>query len=84
MKKVLLIGGIALAIIALIVFSKLTSKSNIVSTYAVAKKGTFEITVTNSGELIAEKSVDILGPSIGQEKNQGGNQGGGGRGGPDL
>ena len=84
MKKVLLIGGIALAIIALIVFSKLTSKSNIVSTYAVAKKGTFEITVTNSGELIAEKSVDILGPSIGQEKNQGGNQGGGGRGGPQF
>jgi HlyD family secretion protein len=79
MKKVLLIGGIALAIIALIVFSNLTSKNNIVSTYAVVKKGIFEITVSNSGELIAEKSVDILGPSIGQPDNQKGNQGRGGR-----
>ena len=79
MKKALIIGGIALAIIGLIVFSKMTSKKNAVSTYAEVKKGIFEIIVSNSGELIAEKSIDIMGPTIAQAIDQVGNQGGGGR-----
>jgi hypothetical protein len=90
MKKYLIIGGICLAVAALIVFSNLTSKKNVVNSYAEVKKGLFEITVTNSGELMAEKSIDIKGPVMGvtnqqqqgQGQNQGGNrQGGGGQGG---
>jgi HlyD family secretion protein len=80
MKKILIITGIVFAIIALIVFTKLISKKNIINTYAEVKKGIFEITVTNSGELIAEKSLDIKGPEIGQGNNRGGYQGGGNRG----
>jgi hypothetical protein len=79
MKRIFIITGIVVAIAALIVFNKLTSKSDIVNTYAEVKKGIFEITVTNSGELIAEKSLDIKGPEIGrgsdQDRNQGSNQG---------
>jgi HlyD family secretion protein len=66
MKKTFIIIGISIAIIALIVFNKMTSKNKVVNSYAEVKKGTFEITVTNSGELLAEKSLDIKGPEIGQ------------------
>jgi HlyD family secretion protein len=81
MKRVLIIGGIVLAFIALIVFNQMISKKNVVNTYAEVKKGLFEISVTNSGELMAEKSTDIRGPQIGQASDQGGNQRGGGGGG---
>lgn len=64
MKKTLLIIGIVVAIVGLIVFNKLISKKVISNTYSEVKKGIFEITVTNSGELIAEKSLDIKGPEI--------------------
>jgi HlyD family secretion protein len=79
MKRILIISGVVIAIIALIVFNKLTSKSKVFNAFAEVKKGLFEITVTNSGELIAEKSLDIKGPEIGQGSNQGGhNEGRGG------
>jgi HlyD family secretion protein len=78
MKRILIIAGIVVAIIALIVFNNMTSKSKIFNTYAEVKKGIFEITVTNSGELIAEKSLDIKGPEIGRGSDQGRGQGGGG------
>jgi HlyD family secretion protein len=84
MKRILIITGIVAAIIALVVFNSLTSKKNIFNTYTEVKKGIFEISVTNSGELLAEKSLDIKGPVIGQATNQGENhgpQGGGNQGG---
>jgi HlyD family secretion protein len=91
MKKILIFGGVLLAIIALIVFNKMTSKKGVFNVYAEVKRGTFEIAVSNSGELIAEKSIDIKGPEIGQGDDHGpgqqqGNQqsrgaGGGGGGG---
>jgi HlyD family secretion protein len=82
MKKVLIIGGVVVAIIALIVFNQMTSKKGVFNTFAEAKKGTFEITVSNSGELIAERSIDIKGPEIGQhQQGRGPGQGGGGGGG---
>ena len=65
MKRILIIGGVVIAIIALIVFNKMTSKKGNINTYAEVKKGLFEITVTNTGELIAEKSIDVKGPEIG-------------------
>ena len=80
MKKILIIGGIVVAVIALIVFTNLISKKNIINTYAEVKKGSFEISVSNSGELIAEKSLDVKGPEIGQATNQSDNQGGNQRG----
>jgi HlyD family secretion protein len=61
------------------------SKKEVTNIYAEVKKGTFEITVTNAGELIAEQSLDIQGPELGrssdQNNNQGGNQGRSGGGG---
>ena len=75
MKRTLFIIGIVVAIIALIIFNKMTSKSNINNTYAEVKKGIFEIVITNSGELMAERSLDIRGPELGQPSNQGQNQG---------
>jgi len=64
MKKILVIGGVLLAVIALIVFNKMTSKRGITESFTEVKKGVFEISVTNSGELIAEKSIEVKGPEI--------------------
>ena len=80
-KRILITGSILAAIIALIVFNKMTTKKGNVNSYVEVKKGQFEISVTNSGELIAEKSIDIMGPEIGMGMDQGGNRGGGGGGG---
>lgn len=87
MKRTLIISGIVitLAIVALIVFNRLTSKKSTEYLFAEAKKGTFEITITASGELIPEKSIEISGPQFSQttdnQGSQGGNRGGGGGGG---
>jgi len=78
MKRILVIGGVVLAIIALVVFNQKTSRKGKGNSYAEVKKGLFEITVTNSGELIAEKSIDIKGPEIGMGSNRGGGDHGGG------
>jgi len=82
MKRTLIITGIVatVIIIALVVFNKLVSKKDKVSIYVEVSKGLFEVTVTNSGELLAEKSLEIKGPEIAQTSNQGG-EGGGNRGG---
>lgn len=64
MKKILIIGGVILAIAALIAFNKMTSRNLSANSYAEVKQGLFEITVTNSGELVAERSNDIKGPEI--------------------
>jgi HlyD family secretion protein len=64
MKKILVIGGVIIAIIALIVFNKMTSRRGITESFTEVKKGVFEISVTNSGELIAERSIEIKGPEI--------------------
>lgn len=77
-KRIFIIAGIIVAFAALIVFNRLTSKKNVFNVYAEVKKGLFEITVSNSGELLAEKSIDIRGPVIGQATTQGDNHGGGG------
>jgi multidrug efflux pump subunit AcrA (membrane-fusion protein) len=88
MKRTLIISGliVTLAIIALVVFNRLTSKKSTEHLYAEVKKGTFEITVAAAGELIPENSIDIKGPDFSQTSNDdhgggGGNQGRGGGGG---
>ena len=72
MKRILVIGIVVAAIIALIVFNQMTSRKGNVSSFTEVKKGLFEISVTNSGELIAEKSIDIKGPEIGRGAERGG------------
>jgi HlyD family secretion protein len=70
---IMIITSIICAIIALIIVNKIPLKKKIFNTYSEVKKGKFEITVTNSGELFAEKSIDINGPVIGQSVGQGSN-----------
>lgn len=66
MKRTLIITGVVagVIIIAMIVFNRVFSKKDTESIYAEVKRGSFEITVTNSGDLEAEKSIDIKGPEI--------------------
>ena len=71
MKRTIIITGIvvAVAIIVLIVISKVTSKKDISNLYAEARKGQFDIVVTTTGELQAKKSTDIFGPEFTQSRN---------------
>lgn len=72
-KRVLITTGIILTVIALIAFNKYASNRGKVVLFAEAKSDDFEISVSNSGELIAEKSVEILGPQMAQgRRNMGG------------
>jgi HlyD family secretion protein len=64
MKKYITLAGIAIAIAGLIIFNRVSSKNKEVSEFSEAKKGTFEITVSASGELLAERSLEIKGPEI--------------------
>ena len=85
MKRTLIITGIVagLIVIAMLVFNKLVSRKDTATVYTEVMKGQFEITVSNSGDLEAERSVDIMGPVIKQSsQNQG--RGGDGHGGMRL
>jgi multidrug efflux pump subunit AcrA (membrane-fusion protein) len=86
MKRTLIISGIvvAVAVIALVIFNRVASAKKGVNLLAEAQKGTFEITVSASGELVPERSIDIRGPVFSETggDNSGGNRGqsGGSRG----
>lgn len=69
-KKILIYGSITLAVIALITFNKLVSGKDNENLFTEVSKGLFEITVSNAGELLAEKSLDIYGPQLGVVQNQ--------------
>jgi HlyD family secretion protein len=71
MKRSIIIGIILAAgvIIALIAYSKVNAKKEIANLYVETKKGQFDILVTTTGELQAEKSTDIRGPEITQSRN---------------
>ena len=64
MKRTIIITSIVvgLAIIAMIVISKLGSKKDLSVLYTQVQQGDFEIVVTTTGELQAEVSLDIKGP----------------------
>jgi len=70
MKRTLIIAGIIVvaAIIVLIVIGRLTAKKDISNLYAESQKGQFDIVVTTTGELQAEKSTDIFGPDFTQSR----------------
>lgn len=79
-RRIIIFSSIFLALIALFVFNKMTSGKGEGELFAEVKRGTFEITVANSGELLAEKSLDVRGPDIIQQmqRSQQGMRGGGG------
>jgi HlyD family secretion protein len=79
-RKIIVFSSILFAFIALGIFNKATSKKTNGDVLTEVKKGVFEITVTNSGELLAEKSLDIRGPDLfqQQQQQQQGQRGGGG------
>jgi multidrug efflux pump subunit AcrA (membrane-fusion protein) len=64
MKRTIIITSIvvAVAVVAMIVISKLSSKEDPGLLFAEVQKGDFEIVVTTTGELQAEVSTDIKGP----------------------
>lgn len=70
MKKSVIITGIVaiLAIIALIIIGRISKKKDVANLYVEAKKGQFEIVVSTTGELQAEKSEDITGPDFTQSR----------------
>lgn len=72
MKRTIIITGliVVLTSIALTLFVRLTSgKGTEVANITEVKKGSFEIAVSNTGELIPETSIDIKGPNIVQNMN---------------
>lgn len=71
MKKTIYITAavVVFTLIALVVFNKVVSKKGTANQFTEALSGTFEITVTNTGELIAEKSTEIKGPEIAQGRD---------------
>lgn len=84
-KRILIILSVVVPVVALIMFNKFTSSRPDENNFVEVKQGSFEITVSNSGELIAEKSVDVKGPEIRQTNQHGPGGGGGGRqGGGDM
>lgn len=71
MKKTFVTTSIVvvISIIFLIVFIKLTSDKDKEVDFAEVTQGFFEISISGSGELIAENSVDIKGPDIVRNRN---------------
>ncbi len=61
---IITITVVVAAIIALFVFNKLTSKKNTENLFAEVVQGDFEISISASGELEPENSVDIKAPEI--------------------
>jgi HlyD family secretion protein len=71
MKKTIITTGIVagLIIITLVVINKIFTRENTAGMFAEVLYGNFEISLTTSGELIAENSVEIKGPAIAQRRN---------------
>jgi len=71
MKKTIVTTGIIVVVtlIALIVFNKLTSKKDTTGIFTEVGIGKFEITISATGELMAETSVDIKGPEFSQGRD---------------
>jgi HlyD family secretion protein len=74
MKRTFVIGGIILAFGVLFAFVGFFAKKekDVLDKFAKVKRGLFEVTITGAGELIAEKSVDVTGPDLGQYEGNGG------------
>jgi HlyD family secretion protein len=70
MKKTFIVTCIIIAaFILLFAFNKFASKTNTSDLFTGVKSGEFEIALTATGELIAEKSVEIKGPEMAQRRD---------------
>ena len=75
-KKILITAGVLALIIALIAFNKIASKRGKEEVFVEARTENFEIVVSSSGELLAERSINILGPQMVQGRTRTLNRGG--------
>ena len=68
MKKTIIITGIIIvvAFAALYAFNRLTGEDKNAGLIAEVSRGSFEISVLTTGELVAENFVEIKGPAVGQ------------------
>ena len=66
MKRTLIITLIVVAstLVAMFVINKLTTKTDDDHLFTEAEKGNFEISISASGEILAENSLDIKAPEI--------------------
>jgi multidrug efflux pump subunit AcrA (membrane-fusion protein) len=67
MKKTIIITALVVVLtsVGLTVFVRLTTgNGSEVIAFAEARRGNFEISVSNTGELVAENSIDIKGPNV--------------------
>ena len=66
MKKTVIITGIVVVVLlaALFAFNKFTAMKKMAGLFTEVSEGRFEVAVTTTGELLALKSVDILGPDF--------------------
>jgi HlyD family secretion protein len=66
MKKTIIITAavVIAASVFLIIFVRATSKNNESLNYTEVKKGSFEIAVSGTGELVAANSIDVRGPNL--------------------
>jgi hypothetical protein len=72
MKKTIIITALVVVLTSagLTVFVRLTSgNGREVVNFAETKRGNFVISVSNTGELVAENSIDINGPNVVQNRN---------------
>ena len=63
-KNILITAGVLSLVVALIVFNKFASNRGKADVFVEARSENFEISISTSGELIAERSIDILGPQM--------------------
>lgn len=69
MKRTIILTAIVITVtmFSLAIFNKVASKKNTENTFAEALLGDFEISISASGELLAENSIDIKAPEIAQQ-----------------
>jgi len=70
MKKTIIITGIivAVTIVALFIVNKVFTREDTSSIFTEVSEGKFEIAVTSTGELLAERSVNIIAPDVGRRR----------------
>ena len=71
MKRTIIITAIlaVAAIITIIAINRASAKKELENLYAEVQRGQFDIIVTTTGELQAERSTDIFGPELAQSRN---------------
>lgn len=85
-RKIIIASSVFIALLALFLFNRFSTSREGAEVFTEVKQGVFEISVTNSGELLAENSIDVMGPSLIQsnQMQQGGARGGRGGGGSNV